>query len=71
MGRARFLILFFLWAIILSSPFQAEARRGVAVVPVSPSGQEVKGNQWLFVIGIDTYIDWPRLKLKDTLKAKG
>ena len=29
---------------------------------VSPSGTEVKGNHWLFVIGIDTYIEWPRLK---------
>ena len=38
------------------------ASRGVGVYPVSPTGEMVKGNQWMFVIGIDTYIEWPRLK---------
>jgi len=38
------------------------AARGVKVAPVSPVGKEVKGDTWLFVIGIDTYIEWPRLK---------
>lgn len=42
--------------IILLIPYYAEAARGIAVRPISPSGAEVKGNQWLFVIGIDTYI---------------
>ena len=37
--------------------------RGIRVQRiVSPTGEELKGNQWLFVIGIDTYIEWPRLK---------
>lgn len=36
--------------------------RGIGVRPVSPSGTVIKGDQWLFVIGIDTYINWPRLK---------
>ena len=36
-------------------------QRAISVRPVSPSGGEVTGNQWLFVIGIDTYIHWPRL----------
>jgi len=46
----------------LLMPHYANAARGIAVKPVSPSGSQVKGNQWLFVIGIDTYINWPRLK---------
>jgi hypothetical protein len=43
-------------------PLPAIADRGVAVRPVSPLGSEITGNQWLFVIGIDSYIHWPRLK---------
>ncbi len=39
----------------------AEEERGIAVIPVSPSGHQVRGNQWLFVIGINTYLEWPRL----------
>ncbi len=35
--------------------------RGLVPVPISPTGHQVRGNQWLFVIGINTYIDWPRL----------
>jgi hypothetical protein len=34
-----------------------ERGRGV----VSPDGNEISGNQWLFVIGIDSYIHFPRL----------
>jgi hypothetical protein len=45
----------------LLMPHYANAARGIAIKPVSPSGAKVKGNQWLFVIGIDTYINWPRL----------
>lgn len=45
----------------LLMPHYANAARGINVRPVSPSGEEVKGDQWLFVIGIDTYINWPRL----------
>jgi len=59
-------------------PFYAEAARGIAVRPISPSGKEVTGDQWLFVIGIDTYIHWPSLKspvndakaLKDVLFSR-
>ena len=51
-----------LFLIILSLPYYAEATRGIDIHPVSPAGKEVKGSQWLFVIGIDTYIYWPRLK---------
>ena len=45
----------------LLMPHYANAARGINVRPISPSGEEVKGDQWLFVIGIDTYINWPRL----------
>ena len=51
-----------LFAVTLLIPRCCEAARGVAVRPFSPSGSEVTGDQWLFVIGIDTYIHWPRLK---------
>jgi len=39
----------------------AEDERGMAVIPVSPTGHQVRGNQWLFVIGINTYLEWSRL----------
>jgi hypothetical protein len=55
----------FLFLIVTSSvlfPFSLEASRGIRVKPVSPTGERVTGNQWLFVIGINTYIEWPRLK---------
>ncbi|MFH1675364.1 MAG: hypothetical protein ABIF87_18330 [Pseudomonadota bacterium] len=51
-----------LLTITLLISHHAEAVRGVALRPISPSGAEVTGDQWLFVIGIDTYIEWPRLK---------
>ncbi len=51
-----------LFIIILLIPDYAEAARGINVRAISPTGAEVKGEQWLFVIGIDTYIHWPRLK---------
>jgi len=62
MKRVKGYIYFILFVIILLIPYYAEAARGIAVRPISPSGTEVTGNQWLFVVGIDTYIDWPRLK---------
>jgi len=52
--------VFFLTPIIHS----AEEERGVAGIariPVSPTGHQVRGNQWLFVIGINTYLEWERL----------
>jgi len=39
----------------------AEEQDGGAVL-VSPTGQDISGNQWLFLIGIDSYIHFPRLK---------
>jgi uncharacterized caspase-like protein len=32
--------------------------RGIAVRPKAPTGEEVKGEQWLLTIGIDTYLNW-------------
>ena len=40
----------------------ANASRGVGVYLVAPTGEVVKRDQWMFAIGIDTYIEWPRLK---------
>jgi len=54
-----------IFIIILSLLFASNLpakQRAISVRPVSPSGGEISGNQWLFVIGINTYIDWPRLK---------
>ena len=52
-----------LFLLILSSVLPTSAlNRDLSFSPRSPSGEEVKGNQWLFVIGINSYINWPRLK---------
>lgn len=62
MRRIRKCICLLLFAITLLVPYYTEAARAITVRPLSPSGAEVTGNQWLFVIGIDTYLHWPRLK---------
>jgi len=57
------LLLPFLFAIILLSAVLIQTAGAViAVRPISPVGDRVNGRQWLFVIGINTYIEWPRLK---------
>ncbi len=61
MKRIKKYIYLVLFVIILSLPIYAEAARAIAIRPLSPSGSQVTGNQWLFVIGVDTYIHWPRL----------
>ena len=62
MKRIQKVILLSISAIIFFIPHYAGADRGIGVRPISPSGSEVVGNQWLFVIGINTYIKWPPLK---------
>ena len=62
MRRIRKVVFISIFTIIFFIPHYAGADRGVGVRPISPSGSEVIGNQWLFVIGIDTYIKWPPLK---------
>ncbi|MFC1678679.1 caspase family protein [Elusimicrobiota bacterium] len=49
-------------ALLLAGAWPAHAERGISVKPRSPLGGEVKGRQWLLVIGIDSYLHWPRLK---------
>ncbi|MHC4455406.1 MAG: caspase family protein, partial [Planctomycetota bacterium] len=45
---------------------------GESTIPLSPTGHEVSGNQWLFVIGINKYSEWPRLNtaVNDARKVK-
>jgi hypothetical protein len=57
----------FIHALIISFVFLVFSIVSVAeeqdggVAPVSPTGYEISGNQWLFLIGIDTYTNLPRL----------
>ena len=60
--RSLLLLMLAQSACLLASSAQAERGLGLRLVPISPSGSEVQGDNWLFVIGIDTYLDWPRLK---------
>jgi formylglycine-generating enzyme required for sulfatase activity len=48
----------------LSRPTLAgtDTQRGVAIHPMAPTGEEVKGDLWLLTIGINSYLSWPRLK---------
>ena len=62
MKTSKLLIAIATISLILTTPFSLQASRGIRVEPISPTGERVTGNQWLFVIGIDTYIEWPRLK---------
>jgi uncharacterized caspase-like protein len=50
--------------IALSIAFGANAatERGVSIRPIAPTGEEVRGSQWLMVIGIDNYLRWPKLR---------
>ena len=53
---------FLITAVILFSFFGfLNQAFGVSGPAISPSGKKVTGDQWLFVIGINTYIEWPRL----------
>jgi hypothetical protein len=61
MKRIHYFIFIYLSFIFLF-PCYAVTERGLSVKPISPLGTEIKGNQWLFVIGINTYIYWPHLK---------
>ncbi len=66
----------FIHALIISFVFLAfsfvsiaEEQSGGAEL-VSPNGHEIRGNQWLFVIGIDSYTNIPRLNTSvDDAKA--
>ena len=56
------IIFLFSFLIALSIPAFAKNERGIAIKPIAPTGEKVKGEQWLLTIGIDSYISWPRLK---------
>ncbi len=49
-------------ALSVSTAPAAADQRGPFVRPQSPTGEDVKGEQWLLTIGINTYLSWPRLK---------
>jgi hypothetical protein len=59
--RLVFLFMFILILPIVVPSLHAKEQQKAASVPLSPTGHEVWGNQWLFVIGINEYNDWPRL----------
>jgi len=48
-------------ALVLLLVGSAVADRGIVVRPISPTGETMTGSQWLFVIGINTYLQWPKL----------
>lgn len=54
----------FLCALLLCvlTSFAATDQRGLVVRPKAPTGEAVKGEQWVLAIGIDSYLSWPRLK---------
>lgn len=56
------IILISLIVFTFSIPCYGKTTRGITVRPKAPTGEEIAGNQWLFVIGINSYIEWPRLK---------
>ena len=39
-----------------------ENAHSISAKPTLPGGEIVAGNQWLFVVGIDNYDNWPSLK---------
>ena len=75
MRRIKEYIYLLLFAIALLLPTYASSERAIRItaLPISPSGTEVTGNQWLFVVGIDTYIHWPRLQtaVSDAKSVRG
>ena len=58
----RKLLLPVLLALFFSFSLSTAAERGVNPRPVALTGKKVSGDQWLMVVGIDTYLHWPRLK---------
>ncbi len=48
-----------MWILLSGAPLYAVTE--VTLVDASPSEQETIGNNWLFVIGINEYNQWPRL----------
>lgn len=61
MSCLRLSILFSLLFLFLVTPAFSATERGIALKPIAPTGEQVQGDTWLFVIGIDSYLSWPRL----------
>lgn len=57
-----FMIFLAVCAAALPGSLFATENRGIGARPMAPTGEKVTGDQWLMVIGVDTYIEWPRLK---------
>ncbi len=66
---SKILIIAFVFVFSIFSVLEVQ---GEATIPLSPTGHEISGNQWLFVIGINTYNEWPHLStsVKDAKVVK-
>ncbi|MEI6207173.1 MAG: hypothetical protein WCP20_10345 [Desulfuromonadales bacterium] len=65
-GYSTRIYLIFLFTLMLqtftSVAFAATDQRSLVARPKAPTGEVVKGEQWLQTIGIDSYLSWPRPK---------
>ncbi|MCE1225571.1 MAG: SUMF1/EgtB/PvdO family nonheme iron enzyme [Geobacteraceae bacterium] len=60
--RLVWLLVLFLLAANAGTVLAAPDQRGLSARPKAPTGEEVKGDLWLVTIGINYYLNWPRLK---------
>ena len=58
----RLVLYTILFSLFLALGANAATERGITIRPVAPTGEEVRGSQWLLVIGIDNYLRWPKLR---------
>jgi uncharacterized caspase-like protein len=49
------------WLCVVLVQAQDETQRGLKLVRVSPMGEKVTGRQFLLTIGINDYLNWPKL----------
>jgi len=59
--------LFYMMLLVISISIIAATesnadKRALVARPKAPTGELAKGELWLITIGIDTYLQWPRLK---------
>lgn len=47
--------------ILFSGNLFAANERGISLKPIAPTGEQAQGDNWLFIVGIDNYLSWPRL----------
>jgi len=48
--------------LILNNPLLVYGNRGIGVMPQETNDKMTTGHNWLLIIGIDNYIEWPKLK---------